>query len=494
MLVSGQRIRIGDDIATIRYVGNIHPWPNILAYGIEWDNPRRGKNSGTLDDIQYFHTEVEGAGSFIKASNRNIHAPVSFMSALTRRYTGEENVHALEKTIAFGLKVVENYGFEKLNTIQRNISLLKNVMLDKQDIGQCFGLPQFPLTELLDLSYNLLHNWTDVKHILRLFLDLRTLNLNGNKFAGTPKLSIGEKLENLLLADAGLTRQQLKAMVLPNVRTLCLASNHLTSDDCELIHMSLVFKLDLSFNELSVVPLSISASSVSNLALAYNNIQLNSKTSFPSVTVLDLRSNNISDWDDIEQIPILFPSLEDLRIDGCPLFESLSVEEITINLVARLECTSSNDMRRKIRRLNGSLLLSREIQNAELYFISKVRQGQIVYRNKDRWTYLLEKNGLTDTHISPLSEASDKVQLHICKVADSVETITSRVFLKSNTVLRLKGVISRLIDLPIFEFVVFITNNESDPHDATAARYLEDDTTTLQSLGLQDDQKIFISW
>lgn len=494
MLSPGQRIRVGDDTATIRFAGNIPPWPNTLAYGIEWDNPKRGKNSGTLDGILYFQTEIEGAGSFIKASNRNIHAPVTFMSALMKRYAGEDNVHALEKSIAFGLKVVENYGFEKLNTIQRNVFLLKEVMLDKQDIGMCTDLPMFPLTELLDLSYNLLHDWTHVEHILHLFLGLQSLNLNGNRFVGLPQLSTGTKLHTLLLADAGITRQQLQLLVLPNIRTMCLASNNLTSEDCEQMNISKLSKLDLSFNNLDSIPLLISTCSVSSLAVAYNNIQLTSDNTFPSVTTLDIRNNNINHWDEIDHISKMFPSLEDLRIEGCPLFENLSVDVITINLIARLECSGSHLSTYKIKRLNGSLLLSKEIQNAELYFISKVRQGQIVYANKSRWENLLKKNGLSNTRIIHQSEMSDKVLLHVSILNDSIEPLTSRVFLKSNSVLRLKGVISRYLDRPIFDFVVFIPGDDSDPYGVTTVRYLEDDATTLQSLGLQDDQKIFISW
>lgn len=494
MLVPGERIRVGDDAATIRYSGNLPSWPNTLAYGIEWDNPIRGKNSGTLDGVRYFQTKIEGAGSFIKASNRNIQLPVTFMSALINRYAGDDNVHALEKSIAFGLKVVENYGFEKLNTIQRNVFLLKNVMLDKQNIGLCPDLPEFNVAELLDLSYNLLHKWEDVERILRLFPQLQSINLNGNRLSGSPKLPTGTRVHSLMLADTGLSQQQLRLLVLPNVHTLCLAGNHLTSENCNLIYTKGLSSLDLSFNNLDSIPLSIASSSISSLAVAYNNIRLTPGTTFPSVTSLDIRDNNITEWDEIDHLSKVFPSLENLRIDGCPLFENLLLEETTINLIARLECTSSDNDRKKIRRLNGSLLTRAEIQNAELYFISRVKQGKLIYTNDSRWSQLLEKNGLTNTKIIQLSELSDKVLLQIFSPTKPVEFIMSRVFLKSNSVLRLKGVISRYLDRPIFDFEVFITDSNNDPYDKSTARYLEDDTTTLQSLGLQDDQKIFITW
>lgn len=495
MLSLGQRICVGVDVATVKYVGHIPQWPNTITYGIEWDNPTRGKNSGILDGVQYFRTEIDGAGSFIKASNKKIHLPISFMNALIHRYGGEENANALKRSIFLGLKVVENYGFEKLNTIQQDISLLKTVMLDKQDIGSCLDLPSFTVVELLDLSYNLLYNWSDVRHILQLFPKLRTLNLNGNRFVGTPPpFQTNEYLETVLLADTKITQQQLRLLILPHVRTLNLASNRLTSEACECINMVRLSKLDLSFNCLLEIPSSISGSSICELALAYNRVKLSSRIQFPSVTVLDLRGNDISNWDEIDQIAVIFPSLEELRVDDCPLFEKLSQEEITTSLIARLECTGSHKANHKIHKLNGSYILNQEIQNAELYFISKVKQGEIKFTNNRRWLHLLRKNCIANTQISVRLEFSDKILLHVFEIKNSIKNVFSRVFLRSNTILRLKGIICRCLNLRISDIIVFVTDNESDPFDTAAVRYLEDDTTTLQSSGLQDDQKIFVSW
>ena len=89
---------------------------------------------------------------------------------------------------------------------------------------------------------------------------------------------------------------------------------------------------------------------------------------------------------------------------------------------------------------------------------------------------------------------SDKVLLYLKTANSSEMEVSSRVFLKSNTVLRLKGVISRQIKKPILEFHIFVSVDENQLHEPDLLRYLVDDTATLQSLGLHNGQSIFITW
>jgi dynactin complex subunit len=64
----GTRISCQGEICTIRFIGIIPQWKNVIAYGVEWDDPERGKHDGSLDGIEYYKCNVNGAGSFIKST------------------------------------------------------------------------------------------------------------------------------------------------------------------------------------------------------------------------------------------------------------------------------------------------------------------------------------------------------------------------------------------------------------------------------------------
>lgn len=60
---------------TVKYVGPLPPTsthkPDVSAdsptwIGVEWDDPKRGKHSGTYQDQQVFRTRIPGAASFLK--------------------------------------------------------------------------------------------------------------------------------------------------------------------------------------------------------------------------------------------------------------------------------------------------------------------------------------------------------------------------------------------------------------------------------------------
>ena len=129
-----------------------------------------------------------------------------------------------------------------------------------------------------------------------------------------------------------------------------------------------------------------------------------------------------------------------------------------------------------------------------MYFISKVRQGHTVITNEEQWERLIHKHHMSLERIHSSLNDSDKVLLYLKTANSSEMEVSSRVFLKSNTVLRLKGVISRQIKKPILEFHIFVSVDENQLHEPDLLRYLVDDTATLQSLGLHNGQSIFITW
>lgn len=61
----GSRVKCGEDFGTVKYIGEIQRYKGVW-YGVEWDDPARGKHDGSVDEIQYFRTLKPGAGSFVR--------------------------------------------------------------------------------------------------------------------------------------------------------------------------------------------------------------------------------------------------------------------------------------------------------------------------------------------------------------------------------------------------------------------------------------------
>lgn len=490
----GDRISVDGSLGTVNYVGNVHVWgPNTLAYGIEWDDASRGKNNGDLDGIKYFHTSVAGSGLFIKASNKKIEQGMSVMDAIIGRYASEENERVLEEKITFGFKTVESYGFQKLNRILKNVKELETVMLDKQKVQFAGKLSSFPMAESLDLSFNLLSSWEELGKILTHFPNLKSLNLNGNRFFGRPHLSLPSLLKEVFLASSMVSAEQLNHLNLSNIEKLILAGINWTSFEVEQLNVLLSWiLLDLSFNHLHVIPPSLKLSGVQKLILSDNQIQdLDDGSTFASIVSLDLRYNNITQWETIDKLSVVFPNLSDLRIDGCPIFTNLTTERMTVELIARLGCNGDPYLKSKLRRLNGSMLSLDEIRNAELYFISKVNLGAIKFENQGRWSQLVQKYKILTVFLPSTPPDSNKLTLLIRFEDRPNDEVFSRLFLKTNTILRLKGIVSKQIGKRVldFELYYYINGEEVD----AVKQYLQNNVARLQSFVLSENQKVYVS-
>lgn len=68
----GSRISYDQESCTVRFIGKIPQW-SVLAYGVEWDNIRKGKHDGILEGVQYFQCQQPGAGSFVKHQKLILH-------------------------------------------------------------------------------------------------------------------------------------------------------------------------------------------------------------------------------------------------------------------------------------------------------------------------------------------------------------------------------------------------------------------------------------
>lgn len=481
----GDRLSVDQCHATVKFAGTLPVWgPETVALGVEWDDPTRGKNNGDLNGVQYFKVSVDGAGLFLKASNKKIKAGVSCMDAILGRYASEENETALQEQIQFGLKIVENYGFERLNVILRNIQSLKNVMLDKQNVGFAGDLCEFSMAEYLDLSFNLLLSWDELQQILGKFGNVRSLNLNGNRFSGTYKLDLPNRLTELYLASCGITVDQVNSINLEKIEKLVLAGNKWTSDDVNKLNIpSLLLCLDLSFNDITEIPENIHQSSIQHLVLANNRIcEIQSHLWFPNVVSIDLRFNSFLSWDFVDMLNLVFPNMISLRLDGNPVFSGLSPEELTMDVIARIGGFENENLSSKLVRLNGSVISPEEVRNAELYFILKVKLGKLQYQNQKRWDSLLKQYNLS---LSLSAEPENSRILKLEVLTENGNELFTRTFLKNNSVLRLKGVISKHLKTSCLRIQLHYFVNDSK-------HFMHDDIASLQSYFLSN-QKVYVS-
>lgn len=510
-------ITVDGQLGTVRFIGQLpsNVWgPNVTALGIEWDQSERGKNNGTLEGISYFETEVDGAGSFLKINNKKIvKERYNFIEALLRQYSST-SVDS-KSTIIFGTKIAESYGFEKLNQIQSDFNNLVSVSLEKKSIYTSFDksdgvnriFDNLNNVTSLDLSYNLFNDLNDVWDIIDPLENLTELNLNGNRFFNDEKHTPTKhhnKLHTINLASTNITIRQVIHQILPkfpNLQNITLAGNRYTDEvfhDVSINHDSLL-NIDLSYNRLQTVPhLRNKLNILSYFNLANNCISdICEDMVFNSIHCVDLRNNRINAWNIIDKMYLAFPDLKELRINGNPVFSSISIEEMTINLIARFEFLGAKTTKNgsKVNKLNGAFILDDEITNAELYFISKVRNGDYNYdRKSKRWQLLMEKYQIED--IPQSREERNNISRKKIKLNINTEfgrQITERVFLTDNSILRLKGVISRNLNRSILQFKVFYYINEAEDAVDKIKEYLDDNIATIGNFGFLDNQKLYVT-
>lgn len=137
-------------LGTIKYIGRV-TGTDDLWYGVEWDDPTRGRHDGVKNGKRYFNCwyafflwpsyqcnqfstgSMPNAGSFIRPS-----APLSFgrsfLTALTMKYVETEHgSDTLEKVVlgsSKGTIEVEAVGLDKIRRNLGNLGRLREASLD----------------------------------------------------------------------------------------------------------------------------------------------------------------------------------------------------------------------------------------------------------------------------------------------------------------------------------------------------------------------------
>ncbi|KAJ8706138.1 hypothetical protein PYW07_010915 [Mythimna separata] len=184
----GSRVKCNADFGTVKYIGEVHGYKGVW-YGVEWDDPVRGKHDGSVDDVHYFKTSKPGAGSFIRP---NKIAPFKTCAEAIKKYYGDredETVAAHRRTIInewkreMGAPFIEMVGFEKIHQKQKFDRLLE-VCVHDQNIAKPGDVAALcPGVRSLDVSRNLFCNWREVIQLSAQLPRLSELDVNKNRMA-----------------------------------------------------------------------------------------------------------------------------------------------------------------------------------------------------------------------------------------------------------------------------------------------------------------------
>lgn len=458
------RISINGELATVRFVGTIPQWPNQEALGIEYDNAERGKNNGTLEGIRYFCTRNDmKSGSFIK-SRRRLDPVNSFSKALEQKYGVYE-----KKSVHWGSKEVESFGFEKLSQLQSNLSQLSVVSLSREGIVSCGD--QFFSEELvdLDLSFNLLH---DVEHVMAIVLGLphlKLLNLTGNRLRETESCQVHNSVTHLVLSSTFCVGEWIFERF-PNLEYLDLSHNEI-DDANKILGFAGIQELVLSHNNLK--HLGSMPESLVRLNVSHNDIHKFEPS--PCIKQLDISCNNILSWKNVDQITVSFPHLTSIRLFPNPLFSGDSLQDSDFALLVGMLPSS-------VRTLDGSSITSDEKENFELYYISQVNGGLSVNKDSQRWKQLAKKYNVNESaQRSTLCLKDQMVTLCI----KHGETFSLDIFPRYVTVEHLKGMISARISRPVLHISLYY-------YIGDVKEYICDDLRQCSTFSFEQNQAIYL--
>ncbi|RKO87465.1 hypothetical protein BDK51DRAFT_15975 [Blyttiomyces helicus] len=376
---------------TVRYHGPVPHSAATAWLGIEWDDPTRGKHSGTHDGISYFTPSVPGSATLVRADSNKLLFARSLSDAVREKYLG---VQPQDGTIVLGSGdgvMVETVGWAKAAGKVGDASRLAIVGLDGARVG--YGDPSDPVqltaVEDLDLSRNLLATIEDVATIARACPRLKSLRLAHNRLQPSNGSIPASVLAGAFTGLAGLsllgTRMpwadiELIAIAMPSLAQIHFGSNGLASFDSaatprppaspppHVTGFPSLHTLNLdqnSFTSWSEIARLSRLPQLRTLILSNNALTSISPPATPSdfahLTSLNISSNAISSWECIHALNS-FPSLIELRARSNPIISNMSPPDAAIDLIARLGNLTT---------LDGSTITARYRLDAELLYLSR---------------------------------------------------------------------------------------------------------------------------
>ncbi len=274
------------------------------------------------------------------------------------------------------------------------LDLTDNLLADWSEV--LLLMKSFPSLEFLNLSNNLLSDrltLTDEEQAKRSPLPLRKLVLHGNKIdwpslnalaAGLPVLEEVHMSNNCLGdPDGSFSHGTIRQLFLTcnNISSFDAVHKHLGGDKCPSLEL-----LSLGQNPLTAVPKFSTAL----------------ECGFSRLISLNLNTTKIDSWADIDRLR-LFPALAELRLRHCPLLDEYTAHERRMLLVARLP---------NVLILNGGdRIPDNEREDAERSFIRFYMDEE---DKPKRYQELVNIHGHLDPLVNVDMEPTTHVKVKIC--------------------------------------------------------------------------------
>lgn len=334
----------------------------------------------------------------------------TLVKSLNNKYSDDED----DQENSFGFIVFISCSPETKRGLLPNIITLNEYNIER--VGDFSGLSLQHISEL-DLTDNLISEWSEVVNILSAFPRLTFLNLSNNLLRKPLELNTTKhskyNMKKLVLNGNRLSWETVLRLtnLLGSLEELHVSANCLEDPS------GIIFKHDrLKFLYLSCNPLSDFDLITRNLIYHCPRLQFLSLSECPVHTipelqgkVANLQSLNVSttalnSWTQVDKLRN-YPALSDLRIQGCKFLGEYTAYERRMMLIARLP---------NIKVLNGGDTISKlEREDAERAFIRYFLDTPEDER-PSRFQELVEVHGLLDplVNIDLTPEVNILVKIH----------------------------------------------------------------------------------
>ncbi|OVA14550.1 CAP Gly-rich domain [Macleaya cordata] len=524
-----QRVHtVGDPrrIGTVKYIGPVEGYSGTWV-GVDWDNGD-GKHNGSINGVTYFEAKGEKSGSFVRP--QNLSPGISFLEALELRYRGDSTKEEEDEMYVLSARnkrvAVQLVG---KNKVQDKLSRLEDLVgaslsyLGVSSVGSPGQISAVvPNLKELDLTGNLLSEWTDVGAICEELAALEVLSLTHNYMADdVTELPLLKNIRVLVLNNCCLTWTQVEVLKqsLPSVEELHLMGNNLKNitpassnyvqgfdslrllnleDNClamwdEILKLSQLRRLEqlhLNKNNLNHIfypEYDPKHDMVNDSEPAERFVR-----PFGNLHCLLLGVNNIADLASVDSLNY-FPNLTDIRLSENPIADTGKGGIPRFMLIARLE---------KVEILNGSEVDIKTLSILNFLFCRYVRFVMTKMQDKleeikqlhPRFIELKKKHGIEDEKPStgaagPQKMSSGLLSITLKCVGASIgeKKPTTKKLPATTTVGKLKVLCESFFQLKSIKLKLFL-QEEGSP----LPLLLDNEMASLMELGVGNEATILV--
>nr|XP_020510378.1 tubulin-specific chaperone cofactor E-like protein [Labrus bergylta]XP_020510380.1 tubulin-specific chaperone cofactor E-like protein [Labrus bergylta] len=342
----------------------------------------------------------------------------------------------------------------------------------------------------LDLSHNQLNDWTEICTIVSSIPHLDFLNLSMNPLSSTqlePSMAdVFSRVRQLILNNTHVSWDTVHTLTqhTPELEELFLCLNDYNTVSESKTSCPSLRLLQITDNQLQdwadVRKFGRMYPSLRTLVLANNSVDSVNDTQetlqrlFPNLRCINLNNSGLTKWEDIARLN-LFPKLEEVKAMGIPLLQPYTTHERRSLLLAQLPSVGV---------LNGGKVSDGEREDAERFFI-RYYQGCPEQELPERYHILVSKYG----HLAPLAEVdlSPRSTLVDVRYGDRVEAIGLSL---EQTVGDLKKHLKTLLQLPTNGIRLFYITREMS--QVLGPEELKCGTRALHSYRIQDGDEILV--